>query len=85
MEHIVSGCFNCPMLNNDREYGDRCHHPDLLDIVQSGRFNTYLGKPIPDDCYIDLNDFNKDSIWGISTPEWCPLNSEPITITKEQK
>lgn len=68
MEHIVTGCKDCPMFfyNVDDRYGDEtdCLHPNAIQqiLVQN----------------IDLDKQNNPI-----TPDWCPLNKEPITIIKK--
>lgn len=30
MEFIITGCIDCPLNSNDREYGDACRHPTTI-------------------------------------------------------
>ncbi len=54
----VTGCKDCPMLNEDN--GETCKHPE-----SKGAYITIF-----------------DKFFNIITPDWCPLNKEPITIEK---
>lgn len=65
METIVTGCKDCPLNSNDREYGDSCRHPSVKD----GEYDRSL----PTD---------SENGYETITPDWCPLNTESITISK---
>ena len=83
MEHIVSGCKDCPMYNSDSEYGDRCNHPDNFEYCEP--LEHKIGKNIPDDVYTSGEEFMRTRTnWKKLSPDWCPLNKEPITIIKKQ-
>lgn len=49
MEHIVTGCQNCPFNSNDREYGDACLHPSC----DSGMYGRKLPED-PDNAYATI-------------------------------
>jgi len=66
MEHKVTGCIDCPFNSNDREYGDACQHPEVYEGETRYRV-------LPED---PENDYQT------ITPDWCPLDKEPITIIK---
>ena len=34
MKTFVSSCFNCPLVNNDNEYGLSCNHPDQYEPIE---------------------------------------------------
>lgn len=69
MEQIVTGCKDCPLNSNDREYGDACQHPS----VWKGEVKE---RALPED-----NNNGYETI----TPFWCPLKKESITITMQQQ
>jgi len=70
----VTGCEGCPMLNREWEdvsgYKYTCNHPNApsedIETDSSGS-----GEEV-DLSYVE---------WLV-TPDWCPLNKEPITIEK---
>ena len=85
MEKIVTGCSNCPFLQVDGEYGTcDCIHP-----VAKQRPNVITPWVAENDPSGEVNyhhspgyrlpfDDDEEPI----TPDWCPLNEEPITICK---
>ncbi len=82
MEHIVSGCIDCPMLCENNEGEDFCRHPLVdkwLGVKGDHRRNEQEDKNIIETDSTSSNGQN----WFPITPEWCPLNSEPITIIKK--
>lgn len=52
MEHIVTGCRDCPLNSNDRLYGDFCRHP-------SARLNDGEDNPLP----VDANFYTTNPDW----------------------
>ena len=90
----VTGCSNCPFFNNgsDFEYNSMCQHPisKKLAIEENerilGKEKSYLGYEY---MILEIEELKEEvptSIWGTYkspiTPNWCPLNKEPITIEK---
>ena len=67
MEINVTGCKDCPLNSNDREFGDACQHP----LIYEGEAKYRL---LP----VDANNG-----YETITPDWCPLNSSSITIIKQ--
>jgi len=83
MEHIVTGCKDCPLYKDgvNYEYAHYCNHPKSPQTV-----NLFTAEP-----KIELTAEQKKRESGYEytvvhpvTPDWCPLNSEPITIIKKQ-
>lgn len=68
MEQIVTGCKDCPMFN--LEYDDR------FGASTSCNHPNHESLTVED---IDLTEKNIPI-----TPDWCPLNKEPITIIKNK-
>ena len=82
------------------EYGTYCHHPNAKTIQRlysSGR-SVDLPFQLADGLYrnetdagtysvsvkTDNAEIKDDENQNPITPKWCPLNTEPITITKNQ-
>lgn len=63
MEHTVTGCIDCPMLNSVFDEWGATYHCN---------YNMLL----PEENEFEIKDEN-------ITPDWCPLNKEPITIIKK--
>lgn len=75
MEHNVIGCIDCPMfyMDNNERYGIEtyCNHPHHKTITI-------------EDIHTEIDKTN-NIVAGERvpiTPNWCPLNKEPITIIK---
>ena len=84
MEHIVTGCKDCPMFDNgaDYEYECSCLHPKA-----PRQFSEYGDSDELIDAIQQIEveeDWSKKQHHIPVTPEWCPLNTEPITIIKKQ-
>jgi hypothetical protein len=77
MEHIITGCTDCPLLEVDNEYGDHnCNHP----LVPTEIRQEY-GRDVVRRIEIELEEFCcGDPI----TPNWCPLKKESLTLKFEQ-
>lgn len=67
MEYKITGCLDCPLNSKDVEYGDACRHPSVRD--ENG-----MDRVLPKDA---------NNRYETITPDWCPLNKEPITIIKQ--
>lgn len=85
MEHIISGCTNCPLFNdgNNFEYNAICHHPAAPHQFYEPGITKDQQK-IPT---IEIEESDKYLFQEFkrfpTTPNWCPLSKEPITITKK--
>lgn len=66
METTVTGCKDCPLVAEIGS-GHYCQHPIHKDT--NGLYS-----------FIHQDYESEDNV--LVTPEWCPLNSEPITISK---
>jgi len=80
MEHKIYGCQECPMYNDEYEnkgFG-LCCHPFVDNWVDKPyRYNSNrieMGSSGEDLSFIQFPE----------TSDWCPLNKEPITITKNK-
>lgn len=67
MEYFVTGCINCPMFKSENDE----RYGWLTDCGHP----SFEGKGVVEEIYID-------GAGNPITPEKCPLNKEPITITK---
>lgn len=86
MEHIVTGCKDCPFYNDGvrYEYAHFCNHPSSPQEV-----NTFMAEPKIElygvkEKFKEKNGYDYTATYP-TTPDWCPLNSEPITIIKQQQ
>lgn len=87
MELIVTGCKDCKLYNDGQryEFAHFCNHPNSPQEV-----NTFTAEP-----KIELTSkVLKSKIGELeyeyseitpTTPDWCPLDSEPITIKKQKQ
>lgn len=84
MEINVTGCEDCPMLDSGAEYEYQCFclHPkaprqfsEIGDSVEQVNEIIQIG--------VD-EDWDRNPTHIPITPKWCPLNTEPITITKNK-
>ncbi len=71
MEHIVTGCTDCPMYNDGQryEFAHYCKHPESPQKV-----NYFIAEPKIKVDYIEGRPI-------VTTPDFCPLKKEPITIS----
>lgn len=102
MEHIVTGCVNCPFWDcTGEEYEVYCHHPKVPVMIGTwdnsvftenteiiGDERELLIKRLTDgeekinDLWVENHPIQRDSGGEPITPDFCPLITEPITITK---
>jgi len=76
MEQIVTGCEDCPMFEQQEVM--ICNHPKAPNQIPTPLNPTLEIEPIG----MDDSGYDLSYIEWVVTPDWCPLNKEPITITK---
>lgn len=94
MEHKITGCTDCPYYFSECS-SPCCLHPNRpvkYGIWNNGRFIELPYQIAPDNLYqadgysISLKteplEIKQDENFKPITPDWCPLNTEPITIIK---
>lgn len=86
METTVTGCKDCLLFydGSQYEFNHLCRHPLAPDNQESWRSPTEIKlERVTEIRKMDISgdDYEYGKIIPI-TPEWCPLNSESITISK---
>ncbi len=88
MEINVTGCKDCPFYHNgiNYEYAHYCKHPNSIQKISC--FASVVAEPKIElygvqEKFKDKDGYDYTATYPI-TPEWCPLNTEPITITKNK-
>lgn len=80
----MTGCIDCPMFDDgsNHEYDEICKHPNapIQFYEPSGEANQDV-KRIKIESLGEY--WSKGHKYVPITPDWCPLNKEPITIKKE--
>ena len=82
MEHIVTGCKDCPFLLENNEGSDFCRHPTMDKWL--GVHGDHHRDEDNDKNVIETDSSSSNGQdWFPITPDWCPLNKEAITIIKK--
>lgn len=97
MEQSVTGCKDCPyFLPEGAHYNFACGHPKSpvkYGIWDNGNFIELPYQIVPDNLYqadgysvsfrTEPLEIKESKEFEPITPDWCPLNKEPITIIKQ--
>jgi len=78
MEHRIFGCQQCPMYDDMFEHKGfgNCNHPNI---------DNQITEPYPHNSNVIEMDSSGEDLSFVQwpeTPDWCPLNKEPLTIIK---